>query len=51
MAFDKIEIIVKIIDCWIEDSIDRGFKPMKLYVLLQIGNKITLCEKEIVDEC
>jgi len=50
MAPIRFDLIVKILDYWVEDSIDRGFKPMKCYALIEIGNKLTLLEKEVEDE-
>ena len=44
---DKFKIVIELIDWWIEDKIDRGYKPIKLFMLLKIGNKIILIERLI----
>jgi len=36
-------IIVKVLDYWLKDS--YTYKGFKLYMLIQIGNKISLIEK------
>lgn len=43
----EINITIKVLDYWSEDAINRGYKPMRLFILIQIGNKLSLLEKEI----
>lgn len=50
MATNKLYINFKILDYWLEDSIDRGYKPIKLFVLIEINQKLYLVEGEFVDE-
>lgn len=46
----SLNIIVKVLDYWVEDSIDRGFQKMKCYILMEIGNQLRIIEREIEDE-
>jgi len=46
---DNINLIIEIWDYWVEDRIDRGFKPMKLFILMKVGNKLFLKESYMED--
>lgn len=50
MAEMEIDLIMW--DYWIEDPIDRGSKPLIIYVMYQIGNtgKLKLMWRELNDD-
>jgi hypothetical protein len=49
MPSNKFTITVEIIDWWIEDSIDRGYKPIKLFILMKINESLKLMEREYIE--
>lgn len=43
---DNLHVQIKILDYWIHDSYQFG-KNMTCYILMQVGYRLTLIEKEL----
>lgn len=44
------EIKIQLWDHWIHDPIDRGYEPIKIYALVEIGNTMKLLEEMLPSE-
>lgn len=50
MAQKDLSVMVEIIDSWLDDPVDRGSKPMKLYVLWIVNGEMQLYEEDYIEE-